>query len=274
MTSHNHGLIGINGNVEFGQDGPRVKDDASGAAMGIRNSADDAYIPLRVGSPLSEDDAVSKKYLETRANAIVTGQIDGTSPPSPGTPGRLWICTTAGGSFTLKYLYYDTGSAWDEIAPQEGLTMRVTDALTGGTDEYLADHIYVWDEDGSVWKDMGPNPAESNTLKGYPVVLDYTDVGANLIVKVPSGARVLRWKVYVSQVFDGVTPQAEIGDATDPDRHAPANEINLKKVGLYYGELLYLYGAATNVNLTLTIGGTPSQGQLTAYLEFVKPVGI
>ena len=274
MTSKNYGQTGVAGNVEFGKEGPRIRDDAAGAAMGVRNQADDDYIPLRVGAPVNENDAVSKKYLETRADVRVTGQIDGGSPPAPSTPGRIFICTTAGGSYTLKYLYRDSGTSWEEIIPGEGLTIRVTDDLTGGTDEYIADHIYLWDADNSIWKDMGPNPAESDVIKGHAIEFDYTDTVINLIRNVPSGARALRVKISVTQIFDGVNPEAEVGDAVDPDRLMPANENNLKRVDVYVSEVLYLYGSATDVNLTLTIGGTPTQGQGVALIEYLNPVGI
>lgn len=267
MPSHDYGMVGIGPNVELGKDGVRVKDNAG--VLEARDNADANYVIMRGGHPVGENDLVTLRYLRTRADVRVTGQIDGGSPPAAGTPGRVFICTTAGGVYNLKSLYYDNGATWEEIVPGEGLTIQVTDDLTGGTDEYVADHHYIWDADGSTWLDLGPNPGETETVKGKPITLLHTDIGANLIKNVPSGAYAVRVKVNVTQVFDGTNPYLEVGDAADPDRHMTSTQQNLGKVGLYKTEALYLYGVATDVNATLTIGGAPTQGQCVVMLEWL-----
>lgn len=268
--SKDYGLIGIGPSVELGKDGVRVKDDGSGVAE-VRTNDDTGYAKLRADHPVNENDVVTLRFLRTRADVRVTGQIDGGSPPAAGTPGRVFICTTAGGSYTLKYLYYDNGSSWDEIIPGEGLTIQVTDDLTGGTDEYIADHLYMWDLDAVTWRDLGPNPAESETNKSKIITIDYTDTGVNLIKSIPAGAYLTQVKVKVTQVYDGTNPYLEVGDAVDPDRHMTQNQQNLAKVGLYKTEALYLYGAETAVNVTLTVGGTPTQGQCTVMISYILP---
>jgi len=210
--------------------------------------------------------------METRANVIVTGQIDGGSPPAAGTPGRVFICTTAGGTYTLKYLYYDNGTSWEEIAPIEGMTISVTDDLTGGTDEYAGDHLYMWDADGATWVDLGPSPAESSIVKSKRLTIDYTDIGANLVVTVPSNAIATKVMVNVTQAWNDNAPYIEVGDATDPDRLMEEKGAKLSTVGLYVGDCFYLYGSATAINITLTNdGGTPSAGQLTVIVQYDLP---
>lgn len=266
MTSINYGLIGIAEDVELGKDGPRIK--VNGTAVEMRNLDDTDFAILRAAHPVDENDLVTKKYLETRAHVIVTGQIDGGSPPSAGTPGRIYICTTAGGTYTLKYLYYDNGTTWEEIIPHEGMVIKVTDDLTGGTDEYIGDHLYLWDADGSTWVDMGPSPAVAEVVKNARITIAHTDTGVNLIKTVPANAILTQTKCNVTQAFDGTSPELEIGDTADPDRHMRAQDQKLGKVGLYMTENLYLYGSSTAVNATLTIGGTPSQGQALVYIEY------
>lgn len=265
--SKNHHLEGIGSNVEIGKRGPRIRDNSD--VIEHRNQADDAFVIVRGDHPVGDNDLVTKKYLETRANVIVTGQIDGGSPPAAGTPGRIFICTTAGGSYTLKYLYRDTGSAWEEIVPIEGMVISVTDALTGGTDEYEADHLYLWDADGATWVDLGPSPAVTGVVKTARLTFDYTDTGANLIVTVPSGAIATRVMLNVTQAWDVNQPYVEVGDATDADRLMEEKGNDLAKVELYIADCFYLYGASTAINITLTNnGGTPTQGQATVIVQY------
>lgn len=266
--SKNYHLDGIGLNVEIGKRGPRIKGDYSGA-IDHRNQADDAFVIVRGDHPVGDNDLVTKQYLETRANVIVTGQIDGGSPPAAGTPGRIFICTTAGGAYTLKYLYRDNGTSWDEIVPVEGMIISVTDALTGGTDEYEADHLYLWDADGSTWVDLGPAPVVTSVVRSARLTFDYTDTGANLIVTVPVNAIVTKVLLNVTQAWDDVLPYVEVGDATDPDRLMESSCSDLMKVGLYVADCFYLYGSSTAINVTLDNNtGIPTQGQATIIVQY------
>ena len=74
----NFGLTGVGSNVQLGKGGPRVKNNAG--VVEVKNAADNAFAVFRVGDCVGLDDAVNKRYLETRANVIVTGQIDGNAP--------------------------------------------------------------------------------------------------------------------------------------------------------------------------------------------------
>lgn len=266
MTSKNYGLNGVASTVQLGKKGPKLKNNSS--IIEHRNAADDDFVIARGAHPIGDNDLVTKKYLETMANVYVTGQIDGGSPPAAGTPGRIFICTTTGGSYTLKYLYRDTGTAWEEIVPVEGMRISVTDALTGGTDEYTADTLYMWDADGSTWVDIGPAPAETETVKGKYVTLGYSDTGANLIKNVPANAAITKVKVKVTQAFDGTTPTIIVGDSVDDDRHMLAIENDLEIADLYETNVFYQYGSATDVNATIAASGA-TQGQCTVYLEYV-----
>jgi len=266
MATYNYGLIGIGSDVELGKDGPRIK--VNTGVIEARNNADTDFAILRGGHPVDENDLVTKKYLETRAHVIVTGQIDGGSPPAAGTAGRVYICTTAGGAFTLDYLYYDNGTSWEEITPHEGMVIKVTDDLTGGTHEFDADHLYMWDEDGTQWVDLGPAPEVTAVVKNARITIDHTDTGANLIKNVPANSIATKVMVSVTQTFDGTSPGLKVGDASDVDRLMTDQENKLNKVGVYKTDNLYLYGSATDVNATLTIGGSPSQGQALVYLEY------
>jgi len=82
---------------------------------------------------------------------VVTGQIDGTNPPIPGTIDRVFVCTTSGGVFTLNYLYYDNGIDWIEIVPFNELLISVTLDLLGGSTEFKEYRLYTWGIGDSSW---------------------------------------------------------------------------------------------------------------------------
>lgn len=267
MASKHYELSGVSSDVELGKRGPRLKVESGTIAH--RNQDDDAYVIARGAHPVDDNDLVTKYYLETRADVRVTGQIDGGSPPAAGTAGRIFICTTAGGAYTLGYLYRDDGTQWVEIVPGEGLVIAVTDALTGGTDEYEADHLYIWDADNTEWDDLGPSPTPTSTVKTARLSIVYTDTGANLVVNIPANAIVTKVMLNVTQAWDDSNPTVEVGDATDADRLMTALGNDLAKVGLYVVDAGYLYGAATDVNITLADNtGTPTQGQARVVIQY------
>lgn len=271
MAEHkNYGLTGVGPNVEIGKGGPRVKN--SSGRVDFRNNADSDYANVAGADPTQDQDFVTKKYLETNANVSVTAQIDGGSPGSGAFTGEIAIVTTAGGSFALKELYRWDGSAWVQLTVFEGMRISVTDALSGGTDEYLADHLYLWDEDDSTWVDIGPNSALSNVLRKRSVTVDFNDSdGAiNIGAVVPVGAIVTRVKANVTQVFNGTTPTLKVGDAGDDDRLMTDQQVCIDVVGLYVTENLHTYGSATQLIATLAKGSS-TQGQVDVCVEYFIP---
>lgn len=272
MSDHkNYGQSGIGPNVEIGKKGPRVKNNSD--VIEHRNNADDDFVVTRGAPPVGDNDYVTKKYLETSASISVSGQIDGGSPPAGSFTGEIRIVTTAGGSFGLKELYRWDGSAWEEVNRPDGLRISITTPLTGGTDEYLGDHVYLWDETGDVWVDVGPTQSVSNIVRARRVTIDFNDAdGAiNIGDLIPANAIVLRGVANVTQAFDGTNPSLEVGDAGDTDRFAATNEICLDTVGLYKFETYHLYGADTQAIATLVKGAGNTQGQVSLVLEYHQP---
>lgn len=268
MAHKDYGQKGVASDVELGKGGPRVIVDTGVPKVTQNDGA--TLEEFKGAAPTTADSFATKEYVDTRAGAPVTGQIDGGSPPSP-SDGVLYICTTAGGSFTEKYLYYRKASAWVEKVPVEGQSIHVTDALTGGNQEYLADHIYVWDADNTEWDDIGPAAAATKTLKSERLSFDYTDTGVNNVgAALPAAAKVHAVKLNVTQLFDGTTPVVKVGDAVDDDRHMTEAENDLTEVGLFQTEVSHLYGSGTQVTATVTIGGVPTQG--TAELEVIYSI--
>lgn len=270
MARKSYDLNGVNGNVELGKGGPRVKD--SSGAVEHRNNADDAYSIVRGADPVTDNDLATKGWVEKRYGIKVTGQINGGSPPAASSYGRIFICTTAGGAYTLKYLYRDTGSAWEEIVPVEGMTIGITDALTGGTDEYEADTVYIWDADAGTWNYIGP---VANLYQGLiatrEVSLTFADTGDNNVgAAVPSGATVISIVAQVTQAFNGTGNALKIGDATDDDRLMTTSENDLEEAIPFETRRWYTYGAATQIVANIANTGG-SQGQVQILVTYKVP---
>jgi len=91
---------------------------------------------------------------------IVTGQIDGNSPPTASSStGEIFIVTTTGGGYTKGELYLSNGTSWSSVTIFEGAQINITDSLTGGTLELREDSEYIYDEDNNEWNIIGPQNA-------------------------------------------------------------------------------------------------------------------
>ena len=262
--------IGVGPTVELGKGGTKFKENSG--VMEARNNADSAYAIFRAATPVGDDDVATKGWVIRRYGVKVTGQINGGSPPAAGSYGRIFICTTAGGAYTLKYLYFDTGSIWEEIVPIEAMTIGISDALTGGTDEYAADTAYIWDEDNTEWDKIGPIIDPNTGLMNHvKVTLAHTDVGDNNVGSaLPSGSIVISVSANVTQAFDGSTNELKVGDAVDDDRFLPVSGNELAEVMLFKSEQQYLYGSSTQIIANL-VATAASQGQVEVLITYLNP---
>jgi len=150
------------------------------------------------------------------------------------------------------------------------MTVGITDALTGGTDEYTADHVYLWDADNTEWDDIGPGPATaSKRIEQRTADLAHTDTTVNIGAVVPLGAKILRVRVDVTQAFDGTTPTVKVGDGVDDDRLMTDAENDLEAVELFTTEGQYAYGSSTQLVATVATSGA-SQGLANVTVEFAN----
>lgn len=264
-----YGQKGLSGDVELGKGGPRLVVDTGK----IKNTQNDGTTleEMLGAAPTDPDSFATKEYVDTRSGAPVSGQINGGSPPAVPN-GALYICTTTGSAYTEKYLYYGKASQWLEKVPVEGMSIHVTDALSGGNVEFDADHIYVWNADNTEWDDIGPAASATKVIKSERLAFDYTDTGANNIgAALPANAKVRNVKLNVTQTFDGTTPVVKVGDSVDDDRHMTEAENDLTEVGIFETNVAHIYGGSTQVVATVTIGGTPTQGTAELEVEYSIP---
>ena len=268
MTSKHYDVNGLSGTVELGKGGPKIV-DASGT-IEARDQAGTAFAKLRAGHPVDANDVVTLRYLQTKGAVTVLGQINGGSPPAASVAGRVFVCTTTGGGYTVKYLYYDNGATWEEVVPSEGLSIAVTDELTGGTLTFTADHSYLWDADGSTWVDIGPSSATSlaKITKTREVSLVFGSAGSlNVGTVIPIYGRILRVCVNVTQAFNGTAPTVTVGDGSDADRFMTAIENNLKALGCCWIDTFYMMPSETQITATYTADSS-SQGAATIFVEW------
>jgi hypothetical protein len=269
MTSKHYDVNGLNGTVELGKGGPKIVD--SSGTIEARDQAGTAFAKLRAGHPVDANDVVTLRYLQTKGAVVVLDQINGGgSIPSASPAGRVFVCTTTGAGYTVKNLYYANGSTWEEVVPSEGLSIAVTDDLSGGTLTFTADHSYLWDADGSTWIDLGPSTATSlaKITKTREVALVFgSSASVNVGTVIPIYGRILRVCINVTQAFNGTAPTVTVGDGSDADRFMTAIENNLKATGCYWIDTFYMMPAETQI-LAAYVADSSSQGAATIFVEW------
>jgi hypothetical protein len=198
--------------LQFGSGGPRLgRNYLSTEGLDALNKAGDGFVAMRGASPDTDDGFVTKRYLEVRAGAVVTGQINGGSVAAV-VNGAIYICTTAGGVYVLKTLYRGESGAWVAYTPFDGQSIKVTTALSGGTNTYSADHVYLWDATTSAWLDQGSS-ADLTTHAGLTAAHGATGAVVGTTNSQSLGAKTLDNTCTVNIKDTSLTVQAA-GEAT------------------------------------------------------------
>jgi len=273
----NYGLVGIGNNIEFGKGGPRLV--VNGAALEAKNNLNNAFVPVAVAEPTAFDHAATKAYVDRLAAIFVKGQMkndvarlpddSGVFVPSA---GDIIVVTTVGATWdTLKRLLKYSGTAWEYLfsaGELEGVRMSVTDSVTGGTDTYLGDHVYIWDADGTVWVDVGPAIGASNVTYGFTSPLAF-GTASPVVIKANAVGKAVRVKVNVTTAFDGTAPTLSVGDTGNAARLMATTEVNLKAIGQYISECYYDYTVATDIRATY-VADSSSAGAATITVEVIN----
>jgi hypothetical protein len=185
-----------------GPSGPAVKAPST-TALEARNAADNDYVVMRVGTPLGDNDAVTKAYADEAAySKPVTDQISGASAAPSNTAVAHWIVvTTTGGNANIGDLYYDdgtnTGTAAKVVA-KAGNSIVTTAAFTGGTISLDAQQHYVWT--GSIWLNIAAN------VSGAQYVVDFaitTGASQSSTKAIPANAVITRCLVQITTPYSG-----------------------------------------------------------------------
>jgi hypothetical protein len=273
----NYGLVGIGTNIEFGKGGPRLK--VNGTGLDVKNAADNALVILSAAEPTAATHVATKAYVDRLAAVFVKGQMKNDVARLPDdsgvfvpVEGDIIIVTTVGATWdTLKRLLVYRSAAWEYLfsaGELEGLRMSVTDAITGGVETYLGDHVYMWDADGSTWIDIGPATSATNVTYGYTVALA-DDTASPLVIRANAIGKAVRVKVNVTVAFDGTAPTLAIGDVGLANRLMATSEVNLKIVGQYISECYYDYTVPTNIRATY-VADSSANGDATITVEVIN----
>ena len=268
-----YGLSGIGSNVELGKDGLRIKD--TGSRIEFRDNTDSNLVPIRAATPVTDDDVVTKGYLEKNAEIKVTGEIyDNTGiTGNSGTPtvGQIFIAKDTVGFAVANRLYRaitttpiasaSLGTDFEEIIPPEGLRIGVSDAFTNGGFPLEADHVYIWDADAGEWSDIGPAAAVTDVVKSKKATIG--TAATTLIVQAPAGSSGVKVIFKVTTPYSGGT-SITIGNSGAQDNIMTSNEIKENQAGVYIAEAFVEYAVATDINVY--ISGSPAAG--AAVLEF------
>lgn len=255
MSFKEYGQKGVNSELELGKGGPSVK--ANGTVIEVYTEEGGATLAkLRSANPVDLTDVVTLGYLQSKSSPVVIGNIYYSMVDTPASSqftsdlqeGKLAICNDenegTSTDFVLNRIYrLDTwvssvgDSTWTEIIPHEGMSFVMTDASVDGIDAYLADHVYVYDEDNTEWDDIGPAAEETYIEKNSTGDIDETDgASVNFAQQIAINARVTGWTVNVTSVFDtGAT--MELGYSGSTDAWAGTSEIDLETVGVYSGKV-------------------------------------
>lgn len=267
--SKNYRQTGVSGSLEFSKGGARVRNN--GGVIEARNTGDTALAVLRAADPVAATDVVTKQYLEAKGAIAVIGNIydsGGSTPASTqftgaGQQEKIAICNQSVGSFTANNLYrldtWDTDvatSTWTEIAPAEGNVIAVTDASSGGTTSYSADHLYVYDADNTEWDDVGPAASVSAVTKSFRADLE-DDTASPVAIGTPAANSIItKVIVKVNTAFDGTAPTLDVGVSGTVDRYMDQTEIDLATQGTYVVDLYEADGAGTAIIGTYAADGS------------------
>lgn len=257
-----------------GPTGPGLKNNAG--VMQVRNSDDSAFARLQVGTPTTDQDAVTKLYADTLEKPlIVKRQADCSAsiPANTATRGFV-VVTTAGSGAVIGDVLYDDGSAAGTmtiLTAVEGRCIAITDALTGGTITFETDSLYVWDADGGSWLKIG----DVGSVTGAVRVIRFA-VGtatADSASQIPANARIVEARLVVGTVYNAGTtirigPVGGTAGLVLDSTTAPA-EANPQKLGTYIKEqdVAWLGSAAA---VRATVAGA-SSGASTAIVFYTSP---
>ncbi len=247
---------------QIGKSGPRVKKE-SASIMQIRNSDDSALGRLKVASPLSDDDAVTRKFLETVEGAVIISRQADTStalPANTATRGYV-VVSTPGTGAVLGDLLYDDGTSTGTmtiIAKMEGRILAVTDALSGGTATFDPDSVYIWDEDGGSWVKIG----DIGSVTGAIRRIRYTITNAasqDSASSIPASARIERTDVEITTPYSGggTIAVGKAGGTADLIQATTDNDPQTSNIYSVPQDTSWGAGAAA---VRTTIAGAPAAG--------------
>jgi hypothetical protein len=266
MFLNNFGLQAVSSLLRLGKGGPQLKNNSG--VIEAKNATDTGYVTVSGADPINAQDFVTKAYLQTKANVIISGQINGSSPPAV-VNGANYMCTTTGGVYTAGNYYYGNSGSWIAIIPQDGITVSVTTTLSGGTLTFTGDTLYEYDGNSTTWVNVGATGLLSKVSKFESVDIAYNSAATvNLGNAIPTGSKIISFMINVTQVFNGTTPTITLGKTGNTTLLATAIESDLVSVGLNGGSCYYLTSGSEQMLVTYSASSSTA-GACSVIIEYV-----
>jgi len=135
-----------------GPGGPGLNDNAG--AIEAKNSSNSAFAILRAATPVGDNDAAVKSYVDTQPKPLIASvQFNGGSAlPANSATEKFYVVTTSGANASIGQLLWDDGSGVGTVTvlgAGAGWCIVTPNALSGGTISFAANTIYTWS--GSAW---------------------------------------------------------------------------------------------------------------------------
>lgn len=260
MATKNYLLTGVGSTLELGKGGSVIDNATTAGVVAFVDAVGGTPVEVRAATPdgTNANQLVTVGYLASlNASLIVTGQFNGGALPGVGPAGAVYVCTTAGGAYAIGDLARSDSTAWNKLEALEGRSIHVTDALGGGTIEFLADHIYMWDDDNTEWDDIGPASSATSGIITQAFALgdgavDFTDT-------LPAGTSVIKVVVRVTTAFDNAGATLNVGTTGAPDEVMDEDYIDLHAAGNYVSEE-YLASPNAVQPIYTVVDGTATTG--------------
>lgn len=243
---------------------------ASPTEMQIRNPTDTGFSPLSVGTPTSDQHAVTKFYADSIAKPIIISAQADTSTAIPNNTAvrRFLVVTTPGNGAAIGDLLYDDGSNSGQmqiVGAVEGRTIAVTDALSGGTVTFEPDSIYIWDEDGSAWLKIGDIGSVTGAIRAIRYAIT-NGAQQDSVAELPANNRVFEAILIVTTPYSGGAT-ISIGTTADADAFMLTTQNKPQTAKTYSVEQDNTVGGSDSVVRT-TIAGAPAAGAGVVIVKF------
>lgn len=191
-----------------GLDGPILKENGVDELQ-VRNNADSAFAKLKVAAPVDDNDAATKKYVDTAEKPMIMADQVDTSTSLPDNTGsrRLLVVTTAGNGAVIGDLLFDDGSGsnpMEILGIVNGRTISILVALSGGTVTFDPDSLYSWDNDASSGSTKWVKIADVGGVTGGARVIRYTldnSADQDSVTSIPANAIILDTKLTITTSY-------------------------------------------------------------------------
>lgn len=255
----------------FGKNNAGIK-GISSTELSVRNASDSALANLQVAAPTADNHAATKQYVDSiERPRIISRQADcSVAIPNNTASAGYVVVTTAGSGTNLGDILYDDGSSSGQmtvLVASEGRTIAVTDTLSGGTIEFDADSLYIWDDDGSAWLKIGDIGSITNAEK----VIRYAITNAatqDSTKEIDAGSVVHKCMIIISTPYSGGS-DVEVGDTATVDKFLGDNQVNAQVAGAYTVIQDTAQASASVVRTTVT--GAPAAGAGFVIVWYSKP---